>query len=127
MSITEDDIKNIHDDIFKSDWYKNAMKEVRSKTPEIISQFIDALSNKAGGGLTRECTLDEILVIIGYCIGRANVRIHDNYKKAISKFKVIIAPVSALKRPNYRLIRDILIRLSTVLAAAVLEVTSTKN
>ena len=82
---------------------------------------------QSGGGLTPECSLDAIFVVVGYFIGRGNVKIHDNYKKAISKFKVVIAPVSALKSPSYRLIRNILQRLCKVLESAVSEVTSPKH
>ena len=77
--------------------------------------------------MTPECTLDAVLIVIGFCVGRRNVKIHDNYKKAICKFKVIIAPVSALKSPSYRLIRDIIDRLNVVLQSAVTQVFKNKS
>ena len=95
------------------------MSELREKTPQIIQEFVNALSLYAGGGLKPECTFDAILIVVAFCLGRANVKIHDNYKKAISTFKIIIAPISALKSPCYRLIRDILARLSVMMESAV--------
>ena len=119
MNLTECEVKRVRDDLFRSDVHQNAIAFFRSKTPNVIKEFTNSLSMHTGGGLMQDCMLDIILVIVGFCIGRGNVRIHDNYKKAIPKLKVIIAPVSALKSPSYRLIRDVLSKLSVVLKSAV--------
>ena len=80
MSLTKADIKRVRDAFFKSTVYKNAVEDVQKVTPAIIRKFTDALLMHCGGGLTSQCTLDAILIVVGYCLGRANVKIHDNYR-----------------------------------------------
>ena len=85
---------------------------------KVLLELLDKIQNVTGGGLTLDCALESLLVVVGWCCGPANVMIHGNYKKAVSKFKVIVAPISALKSPQYRLIKSILSQLSHILSAA---------
>ena len=99
MVASRGDINNVRDTLFKRKVYLESTEELRGTICKVLLELVDKIKNVTGGGLTLECALESLLVVVGWCCGPANVRIHGNYKKAVSKIKVIVAPISALKSP----------------------------
>ena len=108
MVISNKDVSKIRDTLFASKDYKASTAEFRTHMSKVLLKFLQEVSQVTGGGLEVECILDSILIIVAWCCGRSNIWCHGNYQKAVSKFKVIVAPISALKSPQYRLIKWIL-------------------
>ena len=111
-------VNKIRDELFKSELYNNSTLTGRQKLSKVLFQFAKRISMLTGGGLTVECALDSLLVVVAWCSGPSNLRIHGNYEKAIQKFKCIVAPISALKSPQYRFIQKLLQHLGKVLESA---------
>ena len=119
MCLAKKHVDAVRDAVFKHKVYTESTADLRNHMSMVLFKFIQQISLLACGGLTLECTLESMLTIVAWCLGPSNVRIHGYYSTSVSKFKVIVAPISALKSPQYRLVKNILKQLDKVLDAAV--------